>query len=186
MCQQPSHQTVWPGDVEPNLSTLVGEPPGQPVCRAAEASRVRPIVITRLFAQPSPLVCHLKRRPRLVRAHSKLLIGAHQIDREFRVQKALEHTAVPVPKMHAFCKDEAVLGSQFFVMSAVPGRVVAELPGGDKAELSPEVQQRVAFVASCTSLFHVPIDELCILLFLCWPVASPRETGRFVWSYNRR
>ena len=42
--------------------------------------------------------------------------------------------------MHAFCEDETILGQQFFVMSAVPGRVVAELPGGTKAELSPEVQ----------------------------------------------
>jgi aminoglycoside phosphotransferase (APT) family kinase protein len=41
----------------------------------------------------------------------QLLVGAHQIDREYRVQKALERTPVPVAKMHTFCDDASVLGS---------------------------------------------------------------------------
>ena len=44
---------------------------------------------------------------------SKLLVGAHQIDREYRVQKALEDTPVPVPKVFTYCDDESVIGAQF-------------------------------------------------------------------------
>merc|ERR1719401_2088216 len=39
----------------------------------------------------------------------KLLPGAHQVDREYRVQKALNGTAVPVPEMVALCQDPEVL-----------------------------------------------------------------------------
>jgi len=54
----------------------------------------------------------------------KLLRGAHQIDREFRVQKALENTSVPVAKMYQYCDDESVLGREFYIMECVPGRVL--------------------------------------------------------------
>lgn len=55
-----------------------------------------------------------------------LLKSAHAVDREFRVQKALAGTDVPVAQMHALCEDEGVIGSAFYVMEAVKGRVFAE------------------------------------------------------------
>ncbi len=60
-----------------------------------------------------------------------LLPSAHQVDREYRVMKALQDTQVPVPRMHALCEDPAVIGSTFFVMDFIPGRVFmdARLPG---------------------------------------------------------
>jgi aminoglycoside phosphotransferase (APT) family kinase protein len=54
----------------------------------------------------------------------KLIRGAHQIDREFRVQSALENTRVPVAKMWHYCEDESVLGREFYIMECVPGRVL--------------------------------------------------------------
>ncbi len=51
-----------------------------------------------------------------------LLKSAHAVDREFRVQKALEGSAVPVARMRVLCEDEAVIGSAFYVMDEVPGR----------------------------------------------------------------
>ncbi|MEM8552129.1 MAG: phosphotransferase family protein [Pseudomonadota bacterium] len=51
-----------------------------------------------------------------------LLKSAHAVEREFRVQKALADTDVPVPEMLALCEDEDVIGSVFFVMSHVEGR----------------------------------------------------------------
>ena len=61
----------------------------------------------------------------------KLLPSAHQVDREYRVMKALEHTEVPVPGMYLLCEDEAVIGTTFFVMEYVEGRLFedATLPG---------------------------------------------------------
>lgn len=58
----------------------------------------------------------LRRKPM-----GKLLKSAHAVDREFRVQKALAGTDVPVPRMIALCEDDAVIGSAFYVMSRVEG-----------------------------------------------------------------
>lgn len=51
-----------------------------------------------------------------------LLKSAHAVDREFRVQRALAETDVPVAKMHALCEDDGVIGSAFYIMDMVAGR----------------------------------------------------------------
>lgn len=65
----------------------------------------------------------------------KLLPSAHAIDREYRVMRALADTDVPVPKMIHYCKDETVIGTAFYVMEFLEGRVLHDnaLPGMDKA-----------------------------------------------------
>ncbi|MDP1738839.1 MAG: phosphotransferase [Caulobacter sp.] len=59
-----------------------------------------------------------------------LLASAHQVDREYRVMKALDGL-VPVPKMRALCTDDAVIGTAFYVMDYLEGRIFrdATLPG---------------------------------------------------------
>jgi len=54
----------------------------------------------------------------------KVLPSAHQVDREFRVMQALADTDVPVPHVYALCKDDAVMGSMFFVMEFLDGRTL--------------------------------------------------------------
>lgn len=54
----------------------------------------------------------------------QLLPSAHAVDREFRVMRSLEGSGVPVPKMLGFCDDAAVIGTAFFVMQHVPGRLM--------------------------------------------------------------
>ena len=57
----------------------------------------------------------------------KVLPSAHQVDREYRVMKALgEHSEVPVPAMHLLCEDDDVIGTSFYVMDFVPGRVFTQ------------------------------------------------------------
>ncbi|PVB62277.1 phosphotransferase family protein [Labrenzia sp. 011] len=51
-----------------------------------------------------------------------LLKSAHAVEREFRVQKALAGSEVPVARMHVLCEDETVIGSAFYVMAHVAGR----------------------------------------------------------------
>ena len=60
-----------------------------------------------------------------------LLPSAHAIDREFRVMGALAETDVPVPEMLTYCQDAGVIGTPFYVMTRVEGRVFHEtaLPG---------------------------------------------------------
>jgi aminoglycoside phosphotransferase (APT) family kinase protein len=65
-----------------------------------------------------------------------LLPSAHAVDREYRVLKALGGTDVPVPDVFALCEDDSVIGSAFYVMAFVPGRVFFDprLPGLTPAE----------------------------------------------------
>lgn len=52
-----------------------------------------------------------------------LLPGAHAIDREARVMTALGTQGFPVPRIHALCMDESVIGSPFYLMEMVEGRI---------------------------------------------------------------
>jgi aminoglycoside phosphotransferase (APT) family kinase protein len=52
-----------------------------------------------------------------------LLPSAHAVDREFRVIRALAGTPVPVPRVDALCEDDAVIGSAFYVMEYLEGRI---------------------------------------------------------------
>lgn len=65
----------------------------------------------------------------------KLLPSAHAIDREYRVMAALESTDVPVPKMLHYCEDDSLIGTPFYIMERVEGRVLHDntLP-----DMSPE------------------------------------------------
>jgi aminoglycoside phosphotransferase (APT) family kinase protein len=63
----------------------------------------------------------LRRKP-----PGKLLPSAHAVDREYRVMRALYAQAFPVPEPVHYCADEAVIGTAFFVMAHVEGRVFWE------------------------------------------------------------
>ena len=54
----------------------------------------------------------------------ELLKSAHAVDREYRVQKALADSDVPVASMLHLCDDERVIGAMFYVMEHVDGRVL--------------------------------------------------------------
>jgi aminoglycoside phosphotransferase (APT) family kinase protein len=66
----------------------------------------------------------------------QLLASAHQVDREYRVMKALGGVGFPVPHMRAFCDDDSVIGTPFYVMDFLDGRIFrdATLPGLEPAE----------------------------------------------------
>lgn len=53
----------------------------------------------------------------------ELLKSAHQVDREFRVLKALAKTGVPVPDVFALSEDDSPIGRMFFVMEFLDGHV---------------------------------------------------------------
>src|SRR5690606_40219542 len=57
--------------------------------------------------------------------------SAHAVDREFTVISALHRQGYPVARPHALCTDDAVIGSMFYVMDKVEGRVLwdLKLPG---------------------------------------------------------
>ena len=73
-----------------------------------------------------------------------LLKSAHAIEREYAVMQALAPTAVPVPRMLALCEDASVIGTPFYVMAHVDGRIfwdpaVPEATRADRAAIYDEM-----------------------------------------------
>ena len=56
---------------------------------------------------------------------------AHKVDREFRIINALGKTDVPVPKAYCLCEDGSVVGTAFYIMEFLDGRIYEDpsLPG---------------------------------------------------------
>jgi len=76
----------------------------------------------------------LRRKP-----PGKLLPSAHAVDREFRVISALYTAGIPVARAYALCQDESVIGTAFYIMAYVEGRVLWDqaLPGMTPAQRRP-------------------------------------------------
>lgn len=66
----------------------------------------------------------------------KLLPSAHAIEREYRILTALRSTTVPVPHTYCLCEDSAIIGTPFFIMAFVEGRIFKDitLPGMDRSQ----------------------------------------------------
>jgi aminoglycoside phosphotransferase (APT) family kinase protein len=77
----------------------------------------------------------LRRKP-----PGKLLPSAHAVDREYRIIAALHPTGFPVARPWALCEDESVIGTMFYVMDMVEGRILwdATLP-----DYAPEMRRRI-------------------------------------------
>lgn len=93
-------------------------------------------------SNPTFFVTHGDRRMVLrKKPPGTLLPGAHAIEREFRVLSALaEHTDVPVPKPLVLHEDSGLIGTPFYLMERVEGRVFSdcalpELPAGERRGL---------------------------------------------------
>jgi aminoglycoside phosphotransferase (APT) family kinase protein len=85
---------------------------------------------TFLLLSPGGL-CVLRKKP-----PGALAPSAHAIDREYRVLTALANTDVPAPRPLAYCEDDAIIGTPFYVMEYVQGRIFTDpsLPGLSRAE----------------------------------------------------
>lgn len=88
-----------------------------------------------------------------------LLKSAHAVDREFRVQKALQDTDVPVSKMHLLCEDDDVIGSAFYIMDHIDGRNFMDprMPEMDKAGRAGVIDEMNRVLAA---LHDVNIDAV--------------------------
>ncbi len=62
----------------------------------------------------------------------KLLPSAHAVDREYRLITALQETDVPVPMTYALCEDDSIIGTAFYVMEFVEGRIF-------RSPITPEI-----------------------------------------------
>jgi len=90
----------------------------------------------------------LRRKPT-----GKLLPSAHAVDREFRVMRALEGSDVPVAKAYALCEDPTVIGTAFYVMDYVEGRLfwdaaLPEVAAADRRAIYEEMTRVIAALHS--------------------------------------
>ena len=94
----------------------------------------------------------LRRKP-----PGKLLSSAHAIDREFQVLLALHGSAVPVAEPHHLCLDENVIGSMFYVMEYIDGRIFWDpsLPGLNAQERGACFDEILATLAA---IHAVPLE----------------------------
>lgn len=95
-----------------------------------------------------------------------LVRSAHAVDREYRVLRALNATDYPVPRALAFCGDESVIGTMFFVMGHVDGTPIWDVSFPD---LAP---------AQRTTLIHSYVDTLADLHLLDHEALGLGDYGR--------
>lgn len=93
----------------------------------------------------------LRRKP-----FGPLLPSAHAVEREYRVMRALAGTGVPVPRVHALCEDPDIIGSAFFIMDYLDGRIFWDqrLPEQTPAERRAMFLSMNAVIAALHSLDH--------------------------------
>jgi aminoglycoside phosphotransferase (APT) family kinase protein len=89
---------------------------------------------TFLIRTPAKLFVLRKKPP------GKLLPSAHLIEREYRILRALPQTDVPVPAARLLCEDPSVIGTAFYVMDHVEGRVMASVT---LPQLSPSERRAI-------------------------------------------
>ena len=96
----------------------------------------------------------LRRKP-----PGKLLPSAHAVDREYRVMSALAATDVPVAGMLARCDDDAVIGTQFYLMEYVEGRVLWDprLPEMTPSERAAHHDEMNRVIAALHSVDYVAV-----------------------------
>jgi aminoglycoside phosphotransferase (APT) family kinase protein len=86
----------------------------------------------------------LRRKP-----PGKLLPSAHAVDREYRVIAALHPTGFPVARPYGLCTDDGVIGTWFYVMDMVEGRILWDggMPDSDPAERRAVYEAKIATLA---------------------------------------
>ena len=79
-----------------------------------------------------------------------LLPGAHAVEREARVMAALGTAGFPVPRIHGLCEDAGLIGTPFFVMDLVDGRIIwdASFPGLTPAQRAAHYDAMNATIAA--------------------------------------
>uniref|UniRef100_A0A672S4D5 Acyl-CoA dehydrogenase family member 11 n=1 Tax=Sinocyclocheilus grahami TaxID=75366 RepID=A0A672S4D5_SINGR len=92
----------------------------------------------------------------------ELLPGAHKIEREYAVQKALYSVGFPVPHSVLYCTDTHVIGTEFYIMEHVQGRIFRDLrlPGVSAAE---RTALYVAAVETLAKLHSLDVSTLELL-----------------------
>jgi aminoglycoside phosphotransferase (APT) family kinase protein len=96
----------------------------------------------------------------------RLLPSAHAVDREFRILRALADTGVPVPRALLYCADASIVGTPFYVMEFLAGRVYRD-------SLLPDMQP-----AERAAIYAAMIETLARLHDVDWKSVGLGDYGR--------
>lgn len=120
----------------------------------------------------------LRRKPA-----GELLKSAHAVDREFKVISALASTEVPVARAYHLCDDDSVIGSMFYLMEYIDGRVfwdpaLPELAPAQRSEIYAEMNRVLA------ALHSVDVDAAGLADYGKPGNYFERQIGRWTKQYR--
>ena len=98
--------------------------------------------------------------------HGELLPSAHALDREFRILRALENTGVPVPRALRYSDDRSIVGTPFYIMERLDGRV---FPAASLQGVLPEERR---------AMYRSAAETLAKLHGVDWHRAGLGDFGR--------
>lgn len=120
---------------------------------------------------------------------------AHQVEREYRVIHALEKTDVPVPKAYCLCEDEEVIGTPFYIMEFLDGRIIEDpgMPGVSAKERRAMYVSRYfggcdknSILIGCENRWHDAIRTLAKLHRVNISEAGLTSFGKSAGFYDRQ
>jgi aminoglycoside phosphotransferase (APT) family kinase protein len=97
----------------------------------------------------------------------KLLPSAHAVDREYRIIKTLKETDVPVAEALLLCQDDSIIGTPFYVMEHVEGRIFRDVAATTAG--SPEER---------SAIFDAMNDTLAKIHVLDWKALGLTDYGK--------
>ncbi|MDP3898477.1 MAG: phosphotransferase family protein [Mesorhizobium sp.] len=113
-----------------------------------------------------------------------LLKSAHQVDREYRVMKALEGSAVPVPRMLHLSDEDSPIGRMFFVMEYLGGRVLWDPSLPEARDNAERAAISDAMNATLAALHDVDIEAVGLGDFGRPGNYYERQLGRWTSQYR--
>ncbi len=112
-----------------------------------------------------------------------LLPSAHQVEREHRIYRALADTDVPVPQMYLLCEEDSIIGTPFYVMEYVVGRVFSDpgLPDIDPVRRRAIYMEMIRVLAA---LHSIDFEAKGLTTFGKPGNYFVRQTGRWTKQYK--
>jgi len=112
-----------------------------------------------------------------------LLPSAHAVEREYRIMSALQETDVPVAKTYSLCEDPAIIGTPFYIMEKVDGRILREpeLPGMDATQRAAIYD---AMNDTLAKMHNVNVDAVGLSDFGKQGNYFERQIGRWTKQYR--
>lgn len=120
----------------------------------------------------------LRRKP-----PGELLKSAHAVDREYRVLTALQETDVPTARTYTLCTDESVIGTWFYIMDYLDGRVVWDAITGPHSQKD----RRELWFAACDAqacLHKVDFEKVGLSDFGKHSDYIARQINRWAGQYE--